>query len=78
MKGPTQRDAMRKFLVEFGYDQRRVCAAYAAAERMGEIHRKSNSEGISPHAYAAALWNDGHKARDRWILAFCIRQGIET
>jgi hypothetical protein len=42
-----------------------VCAAYAKAERDGLVARSRNEHGISPEAYAEALWNDFD--RKRWL-----------
>jgi hypothetical protein len=69
---------MRKLLVEFGYDERRVCAAYAAGDRRGEIPRKSDMNDMSPEAYAAEMWKDGHRSRGPWILAFCKQRGLKV
>jgi hypothetical protein len=72
----TQRDAMRRLLAIHGYDKRRVCEAYAAGDRRGEIRRKSDINEMSPEAYADEMWRDGHRSSGPWILAFCKRHGI--
>ena len=77
-QGPTQRDAMRQLLLRFGHDRARVCAAYADAERAGEITRKSDLNGMTPEQYAAEVWADGHKPSNAWIVAFCDRHRIPT
>lgn len=55
----TQRDVMRDLDRRFGGDQDKVVAAYAAAERRGEVERGSNVHGMSPEEYAARLYADG-------------------
>ncbi len=74
----TQRDFMRKLLDEYGHDQRRVCAAYAQADRKGRVRRKTNVNRITSEFYARCVWADGHRPRDPWILRHCQARGIET
>lgn len=74
----TQRDMMRKLLLQCGYNERAVCAAYAKAERDGIVSRKNNRAGFTPEGYATAVWRDGHKASSPWILHFCRSHGIST
>jgi hypothetical protein len=38
-----------------------VCAAYAEAERDGQVRRKRNVNGKTPEEYALALWRDAEK-----------------
>jgi hypothetical protein len=42
-----------------GGDRDNTIAEYAAAERRGEVPRKSNKNGISPEEYAMRLFADG-------------------
>lgn len=72
----TQRDMMRKLLLENGYDEQAVCTAYANAERGGLVQRLRNKAGFTPEGYAMAVWRDGHKQRAPWILDFCRTHGI--
>ena len=68
---------MRKFLLEYGYDKRRVCAAYASGDRKGEIPRKSDTNNMSPERYAEEVWADGHRPRSPWIENFCKEHGLK-
>lgn len=61
----TQRDYMRKLLVELGQDKEVVCAAYAQAEREGTVPRNRDSHDTAPEDYAVALWRDGQ--RKGWL-----------
>lgn len=54
-----QRDVMRSLYQTLGDDEDSVCAAYVKAELDGSAPRKSNEHGVSPEAYAKALWKDG-------------------
>jgi hypothetical protein len=56
-----QRAFMRKLVKSLGRDQHEVCAAYAEAERDGQVRRKKNVNGKTPEEYALALWRDGEK-----------------
>ena len=58
MRG-TQRDFMRNLYKRLGGDRDQVVAAYAAAERSGNVARARNSRGINADEYARRLWNDG-------------------
>ena len=62
---PSQRDVLRSLVERFGLDEERVVAEYAAAERRGEVERKSNEYGTTPETYARALWSDA--VRKGWI-----------
>jgi hypothetical protein len=73
-----QREAMRQFLIEYGYNRNRVCDAYAAGDRRGEIERKSDKNDMSPDAYADEVWRDGHRPRNPWIVKFCKQHGIKV
>jgi len=57
---------MRRLIRRLGRDRERVIRAYAEAERKGEVRRSRNKYGLSPEAYAAALWADG--LRKKWFL----------
>jgi hypothetical protein len=57
----SQRDFMRMLVKKLGRDKEKVCAAYADAERNGEVARLSNKSEISPEAYAEALYDDGER-----------------
>jgi hypothetical protein len=61
----AQRDYMRKLVAQFGFDQERVCSAYALAEREGIVRRKSNQTALSAEDYARRLWLDG--IRKGWL-----------
>ena len=76
LKAYTQRDMMRKLLIQLGYDERSVCAAYAQAERDGLVQRLRNKCGFTPEGYATAVWRDGHRSSGPWILEFCRSYGI--
>jgi hypothetical protein len=56
-----QRAFMRNLVKSFGRDQYEVCAAYAEAERDGQVRRIKNASGKTPEEYALALWRDGEK-----------------
>ena len=56
---PSQRDTMRRLVERFGMNEEKVIQEYAAAERRGEVKRKSNKHGMSSEAYVHALWLDG-------------------
>jgi hypothetical protein len=55
----TQRDVIRDLNRRFEADQDEVVAAYAAAERRGDVKRASNVHGITPEEYARRLYADG-------------------
>ena len=55
----TQRDLMRDLNRRLGGDHDKVVAAYAAAERRGDVKRTSNVRGIEPEEYAERLYRDG-------------------
>ncbi len=63
---PAHRDAMRGYIKEFGPHKFAVCAAYAAAERRGEITRAGAEDRLLPEEYARALWRDGK--RKGWLF----------
>jgi hypothetical protein len=57
----TQRDMMTRIFAAVGRDPERAIREYAAAERRGEIVRKSNKHGTDAESYARALLADGQK-----------------
>ena len=57
----TQRDMMRGLYRRVGGDHERVVAAYAAAERSGDVQRASNVRQMTPEEYAERLYQDGVK-----------------
>ena len=59
MARTTQRDVMRDLYRRLGGDQDRVIAAYAAAERRGDVRRASNVRDMEPEEYARRLYADG-------------------
>ncbi len=59
-----QRDKMRELIERHGRDHQAIISAYAAAEKRGEVDRKSNSHSIDSLAYAAALYRDA--MRKKW------------
>jgi hypothetical protein len=61
----TQRDLMIDVYARVGRNPDKAIAEYAAAERRGDIVRKSNAYGISAEDYARALLNDG--LRKGWL-----------
>lgn len=56
-----QRDMLRKLVERYGSDDSILIRAYAAAERRGEVERKSNDKGISAEDYARALIADARR-----------------
>ena len=56
---------MRKLFRRFDGDRSRVIAAYAKAERRGEILRVHDSRNMSADEYASRLFADG--VQKRWI-----------
>ncbi len=60
-----QRDMMRHLVKQYGRDKEKICRAYAAAERNGEVVRKRNSMNRTSEVYADLLWRDGE--RKGWL-----------
>ena len=52
---------MRDLNRRFDGDHHKVVAAYAAAERRGEVTRASNVRPMEPEQYARRLYADGVK-----------------
>ena len=63
---PSQRDVLRDLVERFGRNEEKVVQEYAAAERRGEVKRKSNKYDLLPEDYARALWRDA--VRKGWIM----------
>lgn len=59
MRQLTQRDVMRDLHRRLGGDHDAIVAAYAAAERRGEVPRASNRLGMDADEYARRLLRDG-------------------
>lgn len=57
----SQRDVMSRIFIASGRDPERAVREYAAAERRGEVRRKSNKNSVSAEDYARALLADGEK-----------------
>jgi DNA-binding MarR family transcriptional regulator len=62
-----QREYMRQLASKHGSDQKKVCAAYAKAERAGLVTRSRDENDTSPEAYAEELWRDAQ--RWGWLTA---------
>jgi len=60
-----QVDKMRQLYIELGGDESKTISAYAAAERRGEVKRKSNKHGLDSETYSRALYLDG--IRKGWL-----------
>ncbi|MDQ6771320.1 MAG: hypothetical protein M3Z54_15225 [Gemmatimonadota bacterium] len=61
----SQRDKMRELYQGCAGDFDKTIAAYAAAERRGEVHRRSNDYALNPEEYARRLLADG--VRKGWL-----------
>ena len=53
-----QREYMKQLVTKHGLDQKKVCAAYARAERKGLVTRSRDEHDISPESFAEQLWRD--------------------
>ena len=58
---PSQRDLMRDLYRKHRGNEDAIIAAYAAAERRGEVQRASNSYDLDAEEYAYRLLADGKK-----------------
>ena len=58
-----QRDYMKSAYHLFKGNRDDICAAYAQAEKAGQVPRYRDKNNTSPEAYARALWRDGHRLR---------------
>ncbi|HEX7929632.1 MAG TPA: hypothetical protein VF470_01805 [Sphingomicrobium sp.] len=56
-----QREYMRQLVTKHGADQKKVCAAYAKAEREGLVKRSRDEHDTSPEVYADELWRDAQR-----------------
>ena len=56
-----QREYIRQLVSKYGQDQKKVCAAYAKAEREGLVKRARDENDTSPEAYAETLWRDAQR-----------------
>jgi hypothetical protein len=65
---PTQRDMMRELVRRFRGNEDAIIAAYADAERRGEVSRGSNAYDLNPEEYAYRLLEDARKKG--WISGF--------
>jgi len=61
----SQRDKMRELFQECRGDEERTVLAYAAAERAGEVSRRSNDYALNAEEYARRLLADG--VRKGWV-----------
>lgn len=61
----NQRDTMRSLFKALKGNQKATVAAYADAEKRGNVERRSNRHSLSPLKYAKALFQDG--IRKGWI-----------
>ncbi len=61
MRRESQRDVMARIYLAVGRDPERAVREYAAAERRGEVGRKSDKHGLDAETYARALLKDGQK-----------------
>jgi hypothetical protein len=62
---PSQREVMRELHHRFNGHGERAIAAYAAAERRGDVRRASNKKGMTSESYARSLYGDG--MRKGWL-----------
>lgn len=60
-----QVDKLRELFAKYGDREAILIREYAAAERRGEVTRKSNVNNVSPEDYAAALVADAR--RKGWV-----------
>lgn len=63
----TQRETMSRLYAANGCSREAAIEAYAAAERRGELRRRSNKHGLTAVEYARALFADGEKKG--WLTA---------
>jgi hypothetical protein len=61
----SQREKMRELFKECGGNEEKTVLAYAAAERAGEVSRRSNDYALNAEEYARRLFADG--VRKDWI-----------
>ena len=53
-----QRKLIRELVAKHGMDQKKVCAAYARAEKAGTVIRSRDVKDETPEQYAQTLWKD--------------------
>ncbi len=56
-----QREYMRQLATKHGGDKKKVCAAYAKAERDRLLKRSRDENDLSPEAHADVLWRDAQR-----------------
>jgi len=56
-----QREFMKQLVNKHGLDQKKVCAAYARAERKGLVTRSRDEHDTSPESFAELLWRDAQR-----------------
>ena len=57
----SQRGVMLRLYRQHRGNAELAVEAYAAAERRGQVHRRSNTHDVTAEAYARALYRDGIK-----------------
>lgn len=65
---PSQRNVMRALFSRHCGDEAAIVREYAAAERRGDVIRKSNDHGLTAEDYARRLLEDARKKG--WIPGF--------
>lgn len=61
----SQREKMRELFLKNSRNEDRTVAAYAAAERVSQVHRESTEYALTPEDYARRLLADG--LRKGWL-----------
>lgn len=56
-----QRELIKQLATKHKGDEKKVCAAYAKAEREGTIKRARDEHDLSPEEYAKQLWRDAQR-----------------
>jgi hypothetical protein len=64
-KYKSQRDCVRRLVAQLGRLEELVVREYAAAERRGDVLRRSDLHDLDAESYARAIWADG--VRKRWF-----------
>lgn len=67
-----QREFMRELFIKHGGDQKKVCAAYARAEKAGHVTRSRDENNATPEQHAQTLWKDAQ--RWGWLKVNTVRQ----
>ena len=60
-----QRELMKELYQRYHGNRDKVVDAYAKAETVGTVLRRSNQRGITPFEYASRLFSDG--VRKGWL-----------